>query len=109
MAIVEDQDITNILHYLNPNQRIKKNSAYIKEDCCIGCNKCAKLCPAKAIVGSMRTVHTVMSKNCISCDICIESCPVNCIKIIPVDITINNLQSNKEDVSISLNLIYNHK
>ena len=52
---------------LTPCPKVKKNA-------CIGCGKCAKICPAKAI----RMEHklpTIDRKACIHCFCCQEFCP----------------------------------
>ncbi|MDT9587524.1 MAG: electron transport complex subunit RsxB [Candidatus Arsenophonus melophagi] len=53
--------------------------AFIDETNCIGCTKCIKACPVDAIVGTRRSVHTVITDLCTGCDLCIAPCPTNCI------------------------------
>ena len=57
--------------------------AVIREPECIGCTKCIQACPVDAILGSAKTMHTVLSSECTGCDLCVESCPVDCIDIVP--------------------------
>nr|WP_277870468.1 RnfABCDGE type electron transport complex subunit B [Candidatus Pantoea edessiphila] len=87
---------------------ILKKTAWIEEKQCIGCNKCAKICPIKAIIGTTRVVHTVMSDFCTACNLCIESCPVNCIKILSIKITVNCTKRNTKNIFTRLDYIYNH-
>ena len=54
----------------------------IDETLCIGCTLCIKACPVDAIVGSARTMHTVVTAECSGCDLCIPVCPVDCIKTV---------------------------
>ncbi|MBQ9131150.1 MAG: DUF362 domain-containing protein [Clostridia bacterium] len=47
---------------------------------CVGCEKCAKICPAKAIV--MKNKLPVIDKNaCITCFCCQEFCPTGAMKV----------------------------
>ena len=48
-------------------------------DSCIGCTKCAKLCPVDCIAGEVRQVHTIIVDDCIKCGSCYNGCPVNAI------------------------------
>ncbi|AKZ65688.1 Electron transport complex protein RnfB [Candidatus Palibaumannia cicadellinicola] len=56
-----------------------KEVAWINEADCIGCTKCIKVCPVKAIIGTHRTVHTVVSDLCTGCTMCIHPCPTDCV------------------------------
>ncbi|MXP50956.1 RnfABCDGE type electron transport complex subunit B [Pantoea sp. SoEX] len=84
-----------------------KNIAFIEENNCIGCNKCAQICPVQAIVGFVRTTHTVISNQCTNCNLCIDYCPVNCIKIISSNILMNNFEWNVNNTLVKLNVICN--
>lgn len=55
--------------------------AIIQEAECIGCTKCIQACPVDAIIGSAKTLHTVIEHECTGCGLCIEPCPVDCIDI----------------------------
>ncbi|MGL5006549.1 MAG: electron transport complex subunit RsxB [Plesiomonas sp.] len=69
------------------NADLRKKVAFIHEDQCIGCTKCIQACPVDAIVGSTKSLHTVISDLCTGCDLCVAPCPTDCIELIPVDIT----------------------
>ena len=43
-------------------------------DLCKGCSKCARICPADAIIGKVREVYRIDEEKCIKCGACIESC-----------------------------------
>ena len=53
--------------------------AVIDESLCIGCKKCILACPVDAIVGSGKTMHTVIKQDCTGCELCVEPCPMDCI------------------------------
>ena len=56
-----------LFHALTPCPKVKKNE-------CIGCGKCAKICPAKAITMKDK-LPSIDRKACIHCFCCQEFCP----------------------------------
>lgn len=67
-------------------QQIKLPSRVtIDEASCIGCTKCIQACPVDAIIGSSKTMHSILASECMGCDLCIPVCPVDCIHPYPVD------------------------
>lgn len=64
-------------------QKAKSPSlAVIREDECIGCTKCIQVCPVDAIIGSAKSMHSVINAECTGCELCIPACPVDCIDMI---------------------------
>ncbi|MBF0750973.1 MULTISPECIES: electron transport complex subunit RsxB [Pasteurellaceae] len=64
--------------------------AFIDENMCIGCTKCIQACPVDAIIGTNKTMHTIIPDLCTGCELCIAPCPTDCISMIPVKKDINN-------------------
>jgi NADH-quinone oxidoreductase subunit F len=48
---------------------------------CIGCTKCAQVCPAGAIEMKPFDVHAIDTGKCTRCDICRRVCPVDAIDV----------------------------
>jgi len=63
---------------------ISDNIAIIKEQDCIGCTKCIRVCPVDAILGAAKQMHTIISHECTGCELCVASCPVSCITMSPI-------------------------
>lgn len=53
---------------------------YINTDC-IGCTKCAQVCPVDAIPMTPHQRHEIDDEKCIRCDMCRGGCPAEAIKI----------------------------
>ncbi|MBI5093734.1 MAG: NAD(P)H-dependent oxidoreductase subunit E [Candidatus Hydrogenedentes bacterium] len=49
-------------------------------DTCIGCTKCAQVCPVDCIDSEAFTMHHIRLDTCTRCDACLVACPVNAIK-----------------------------
>jgi Fe-S-cluster-containing hydrogenase component 2 len=53
----------------------------IDADTCIGCGKCARLCPADAIEGEKKAPHRIFPERCILCSACYLNCPVDAVRV----------------------------
>ena len=47
---------------------------------CTGCTLCSKKCPADAIEGTVKNMHTILSDKCIGCGACADSCRFNAVE-----------------------------
>lgn len=63
--------------------------AEVKEEICIGCTRCFKVCPTDAIMGAAQQIHTVFREACTACGKCEEICPTESIKLQPIPVTLH--------------------
>lgn len=49
-------------------------------DTCIGCTKCAQVCPMDCIDSAPYKMHFIQLDTCTRCDACLVACPVDAIK-----------------------------
>ncbi len=59
--------------------RSKKISYSVIEDKCIGCTKCARVCPIACISGKVKEIHVIDEDACIACGACYTACPKDAI------------------------------
>lgn len=55
-------------------------SMQIDPELCRGCTKCARMCPAEAITGTVKQPHHIDQEKCIKCRACIDGCPFGAVK-----------------------------
>ena len=95
-AVIADCGVDDADLHLVLEPTIKKESAFsggrqafIIDEKCIGCGKCAQMCrfdalkfdgPGNDIVGKTYTVDSV---SCEGCKVCVEFCPVDAIAFEP--------------------------
>ena len=56
--------------------------AYTITDACIGCTRCAQVCPAGAIPFAPHERHVIDAAACVRCDMCRTGCPTGAVKIV---------------------------
>jgi len=69
--------------------------AEIKEEICIGCTRCFKVCPTDAIMGAAQQIHVVFREACTACGKCEAVCPTESVKLQPVPVTLQSWYWNK--------------
>lgn len=69
--------------------------AEVKEEICIGCTRCFKVCPTDAIMGAAQQIHSVFREACTACGKCEEVCPTESIKLQPVPVTLQSWHWHK--------------
>jgi NADH:ubiquinone oxidoreductase subunit F (NADH-binding) len=62
-----------------PAGKCKQLIKYIVNDKCIGCTKCAQVCPVDAIENTPYEMHYIDMDTCTCCDSCLRVCPVEAI------------------------------
>ncbi len=63
-----------------PAGKCKPLIDYWVEDNCIGCTKCAQVCPVDCIESAPFKMHHIDLDICTRCDYCLVACPVDAIK-----------------------------
>jgi len=64
--------------------------AEVAEEICIGCCRCAKVCPTDAIIGAAKQIHNVMRDACTGCEACVEKCPTEALSMRPLPVTLQH-------------------
>lgn len=69
--------------------------AEVREELCIGCTRCFKVCPTDAIMGAAQQIHSVFREACTACGKCESVCPTESVRLQPVPVTLSGWHWSK--------------
>ena len=70
---------------MNPNPIRISRWAVVREDTCVACGCCVKVCPLQAIEIVRGVMAQVRQDKCVGCGKCARECPASVIKIREVE------------------------
>lgn len=73
--------------------------AEVKEEICIGCTRCFKVCPTDAIMGAAQQIHVVFREACTACGKCVDACPTEALSLQAVPVTLQSWYWRKPQVT----------
>jgi len=71
--------------------------AEVREEICIGCTRCYKVCPTDAIMGAAKQIHVVFREACTACGKCVDVCPTEALYMRPAPVTLQSWYWQKPD------------
>jgi NADP-reducing hydrogenase subunit HndC len=76
-----DEYVTHVVDKKCPAGVCKDLLTYtIIEEKCKGCTACARVCPANAITGAVKTPHVIDPAKCLKCGACVAKCKFGAIE-----------------------------
>ena len=70
---------------MNPNPIRISRRAVVREDTCVACGCCVKVCPLQAIEIVRGIMAQVSGEKCVGCGKCARECPASVIEIREVE------------------------
>ena len=95
LASIMEVDATGLLADMCTRSLVP-HTARIQLDACVGCFKCAEVCPVDAVVGEKGFLHQIIESECNGCGICVPVCPVDCITFTKGTESFNNRYDHKD-------------
>ena len=74
-----DEYLSHVVDKNCPAGKCQALLDYVITDNCKGCTKCAKVCPAGCISGTVKQKHVIDTTKCLKCGACMANCKFNAI------------------------------
>ncbi|HZK02277.1 MAG TPA: NADH-quinone oxidoreductase subunit NuoF [Anaerovoracaceae bacterium] len=74
-----DEYIAHVVDKKCPASVCKELLEFFITDACTGCTRCVRVCPTKAISGTVKQLHVIDQDKCTRCGACMEACTFNAI------------------------------
>ena len=79
MKHFRDEYETHVVDKICPASICRALLSYFITDACTGCTRCTRVCPTKAITGTVKQRHTIDQEKCIKCGACMNACTFKAI------------------------------
>ncbi len=74
--------------------------ATVREEVCIGCTRCFKVCPTQAVVGAVKQIHSVLRDACSGCGKCVAQCPTESARLVPLPVSLQSWRWAKPPLAL---------
>jgi NADH:ubiquinone oxidoreductase subunit F (NADH-binding)/(2Fe-2S) ferredoxin/NAD-dependent dihydropyrimidine dehydrogenase PreA subunit len=79
MKHFRDEYETHVVDKICPASICRALLSYFITEDCTGCTRCVRVCPTKAITGTVKQRHTIDQEKCIKCGACMNACTFKAI------------------------------